>query len=263
MLPTYQHGTKATVSVPYPIADGAVISPTVVRYTVTDEVGGQIVASTTIALPSSPTATIIIPGASNLVPDAVIRAMRVVTVTFVTASGDYTAVARYAVQKASLLIPMTNSFQTLDQALLTRLDLPPLDGWDVAEEAQQIPAMVTAHDRMCRLTYRYRLSQDAVAYEATDPYWSVINIRERTTQDLASWPEDFRTALRRAQLYEADQILKGDPVGEKRRLGIVSESIGEAKMFFNARPPLRLALCEQAIDILSPHLLTSRRIGRA
>lgn len=263
MLPTYQNGTKATVSVPYPVVDGTVISPTVIRYTVTDEAGSVIVGSTTIALPSTTSATIMVPGASNVVPNASIRAMRVVTVTFVTASGEYTAVARYAVQKASLLVPMTNSFQTLDQALLTRLDLPPLDGWDIAEETLQIPAMVTAHDRMCRLSYRYRLSQDAVSYEARDPYWSIINIRESTEQDLAGWPEDFRTALRRAQIYEADQILKGDPVGDKRRLGIVSESIGEAKMFFNARPPLRLALCEQAIDILSPHLLNRRRVGRA
>lgn len=263
MLPTYQHGTEATVTVPFPTVDGADIEPTAVRYTVTDEAGGEIVASSTVAVPSTSTVEITVPSASNLVPTTAIRAMRVVTVTFVTAAGEYTAIARYAVQKASLLVPMTNSFQTLDQALLTRLDLPPLDGWDMAEEAQQIPAMVTAHDRMCRLSYRYRLGQDAVAYEATDPYWSVIDIRDRTPQDFASWPEDFKTALRRAQIYEADQILKGDPVGEKRRLGIVSESIGEAKMFFNARPPLRLALCEQAIDILSPHLLTRRRIGRA
>lgn len=263
MLPTYQHGTEATVTVPFPTVGGVAIEPTVVSYVVTDEVGGEIEATSTIDVPSASDVTITVEAASNVIQTAEVRAMRVVTVTFVAPSGTYTAVSRYVVEKASLLVPMTNSFQTLDQALLTRLDLPPLDGWDMAEEAQQIPAMVTAHDRMCRLSYRYRLGQDAVAYEATDPYWSVIDIRDRTPQDFASWPEDFKTALRRAQIYEADQILKGDPVGEKRRLGIVSESIGEAKMFFNARPPLRLALCEQAIDILSPHLLTRRRIGRA
>ena len=115
---------------------------------------------------------------------------------------------------------------------------------------------------MCRLPYRYQLSQNAVMYDARDPFWVVTGIRYLKEADFKKWPKDFQNALRRAQLYEADQILKGDPVGDKRRAGVVSETIGEAKMFFNARPPLRLALCVQAMETLSPYLHSSRRIGR-
>lgn len=265
MLPTYQHNTQANVEVIFPTTpDGATIAPTAARFVVTDEVGSVVIDDTVLDLSTveGNALTIGVNPEFNVVDDDKVRAMRVLTVTFTAPTGTHTATVRYVVEKASLLVTMTNSFQTFDEALLNRMDLPGLDGWDMADEAMQIPALVTAHDRMCRLSYRYTLDQNAVMYDARDPYWIVTGIRSLTPADYAKWPVSFRRALHRAQLYEADQILKGDPVGDKRRAGVVSETIGEAKMFFNARPPLKLALCVSAMECLSGHLHSSRRIGR-
>jgi hypothetical protein len=265
MLSTYQHNTQVNVVVSFPEVDGAPIAPTEATFEVTDEVGSVVVPSTTITLdPDAGTeVTIGVNPEYNLVGDDAVRAIRSVRLTFITPTGTYTATARYIVEKASLLVLMQNSFQTYEEALLTRMDLPQFDGWDMSDESGQIAALVTSHDRMCRLTFRYRMNQDAVMYDSRDPFWIVNRIRELPASDFAKWPKDFKQALRRAQLYEADQILKGDPVGDKRRSGVVSETIGEAKMFFNARPPLRLALCVQAMETLSPYLYARRQIGRA
>lgn len=265
MFPTYQHNTQAAVSVDFPTVDGETVAPTAVSFVVADAVGNVVVDKTDITLDpnAGTTLTIGVNPEFNIVPDDKTRDLRVMTLTFESPLGHHTVVARYVIEKAEKLVLMDNSWQTYNEAILTRLDLPALNGWDAADEASHIPALVTAHDRMCRLSYRYLMNQNAVMYDRNDPYWIVSGVRYLKEEDFHKWPKDFQNALRRAQLYEADQILQGDPVGEKRRQGVVSETIGESSMFFNARPPLRLALCVSAMEVLSNYIHKSRRIGRA
>lgn len=265
MVPTYQHQTQVVVTVDYPSVDGGVIVPTGVSYELLDEVG-TVLATETVNVEEGVPGTqlsIVVEPTDNVVPEGATRSVRVIRTTFEAPTGRHVTVNRYVIEKAQLLVTMTNSFQTYEEAILTRMDLPAFDGWDSSDEEAHIPALVTAHDRMCRLTYRYRMSSNAVMYDEDDPYWLVTGMRLMKPEDFAKWPNDFKSALRRAQLYEADQVLKGDPVGDKRRSGVVSETIGESKMFFNSRPPLRLALCVQAMETLGPYLHSSRRIGRA
>lgn len=265
MLPIYQQNTQANIAVDFPDSDAGIISPTAISFRVTDEVGSVIVEDTSFDLTGvdGSQITIGINPEFNLIEDDRVRAMRVLTCVFTAPTGQHTTTTRYVIEKVSKLILMTNSFQTFEEALLTRFNLPVLDGWDMGEEAAQVGALATAFDRMCRLSYRYMLNQNAVMYNSRDPYWIVNGIRFLTPNDFAGWPSDFKQALRNAQLFEADQILKGDPVGDKRRSGVISETIGEAKMFFNAKPPLRLALCEQAMEALTGHIHANRRVGRA
>lgn len=270
MVPNYQTGSDVTVSVDYPMDGSMRVSPVSVAYTVLDENGAVILERADVpagALENNKV-TLTIPGANNVVPDGKIRTLRNVRVFFVKANDTEIAVtSRYSLSLLYTLILMTNSFQSYEQAILTRLDMPSLDGWDVASEDQQVAAMITAYDRMCRLTYRYKLVQDVLGAETIDglcdPYSYISNIRECTPDDWADFPSDFQRALMRAQVYEADTILGGDPVANKRAQGIVSETTGEAKMFFVNKPPVRFAVSKAALDVLGPYLFFQKRIARS
>ena len=126
MLPIYQHHTQANVTVDFPTVDGESIAPTAVSFVVTDEVGSVIVDETELTLdPAAGTqVTIGVNPEFNIVPDDRTRAMRVVSMTFTAPTGRHTATARYVIEKASKLILMENSWQTYEEALLTRMDLP-------------------------------------------------------------------------------------------------------------------------------------------
>lgn len=263
MVPTYPENTDVAVVVDFPQIDGASITPTAIGYIVMDE-RGTVVRAREEAIADGETVSVVIPASANALPaTGVIRGLRSVRFVFTTDAGTYTADKRYIIETANKLIPMFNSFQTYEEAVVTRLDLPDLDGWDVATEENHIPALITAHDRMCRASFRYRLAQNSVEYDEKQMYWYINSMRERTPQDFADFPVNFQIALRRAQIYEADSILSGDPVGDKRLDGVVSETIGEAKMFFNNKPPIRTPMCRKAMEVLAPYLYRANRIGRA
>ena len=262
MIPAHPQATDVTVTVDVPLIDGVAMTPTSIGYEVLSA-SGSVVQASQAATADAGKVEVIVPASVNALSEGAIRDMRLVRFTFDHASGKRHVSERYVIEAVSKLILMVNSFQTYEEAVLNRMDLPDLDGWDVADEQHQTAALVTAHDRMCRASYRYKLSQDAVMYDERENYWHVTNMRSRTAMDFAQFPTTFQVALRRAQLYEADAILAGDPVGDKRLDGVVSESIGEAKMFFANKPPIRSPLCRKAMDVLGPHLYRSNRLGRA
>jgi hypothetical protein len=68
--------------------------------------------------------------------------------------------------------------------------------------------------------------------------------------------------LRRAQLIETDFILGGNPVEQRRRLGLMSDSSGESAHFFRPSKPIELAICRDAAMELSPHVRYSAGVGR-
>jgi hypothetical protein len=262
MIPTHPQSTDVAVSVDVPLIDGVAMVPTSIGYEVLSA-SGSVVQALQAATADAGKVTVTIPASANTLTEGSVRDMRLIRFTFDHASGKRQVSERYVIEAVSTLVLMMNSFQTYEEAIITRMDLPDLDGWDVADEQHQIAALVTAHDRMCRASYRYKLSQDAVMFDERESYWYVTNMRSRTAMDFAQFPDTFKTALRRAQVYEADAILSGDPVGDKRLEGVISESIGESKMFFSNKPPVRSPLTRKAMDVLGPHLYRSNRLGRA
>jgi hypothetical protein len=86
------------------------------------------------------------------------------------------------------------------------------------------------------------------------------------TQTLSDWntyPPRFQNALKRAQMLEANSILGGNQIADKRRDGIISETIGESKIFLNNRPPLRTPVTREALEALYGYLYYQSRVGRA
>ena len=269
MLPAYTQGANVIVQFTLPTHDGVVIAPTSVQYTLHDDAG--VLLQARIAVPGwvSGNPKVEIPANKNTLASTN-RELRVVTLYMATAAdGEFVLTDRYIVQPSATLEFLVNTFMTYNQALLFRHELPKLDGWDAATEQARVAAMEAAHQAICRLNFRYKAdttAQSQIGYDASDRngLWTYIHdMYAIIPGDWDAFPERFRKALHKAQMIEADQALSGNPIRDKRMDGIVSETVGESKMFFNNRPPISVPISRPALEVLAGFFYYRNRIARA
>lgn len=268
--PIFSENTKATLSIPTPEVNGSRVAVQSVGLTLLDEIGVVIAPFGVIAVATpannAATVTVEIPASYNDLAADKKRGARVVQVRFTTASGVYETETIYLVEKAAQIERLKNSFVSSAEALMLTRELVNLDGWTNATDDERNAALVMAHANLCKLTYRYSgtESQSRITWgeSAETGYTYVTDIDEITEDEWNSTPESFRLALQRAQIVEADNFLRGDPVGDKRRAGIVSETIGESSMFFKNVPDVRLAVCREALDYLAGYIVRTVSVAR-
>jgi hypothetical protein len=272
--PTYKSGSTVPVTVPLPFVDGASLIPTAVTVAVHDE-AGVVLDTISPALPTVGAEEIAfdIPANLNLLEPDARKGARQVEVEFTTSRGTFIETAHYLIESKTQLTPLVNTFQTYPEALMTRSDLAQASGWDAATDSMRIAALHLAHTAMCNMRYRYRVGinnqrrvrgfpgtrfdSDGVAYT------TVTDIRNTLPWEWAEFPQEFKDALKRAQIAEANAQLQGDPIGDKRRAGIVSETIGEASMFLKQVPEVQLPVSREALEHLRGFITYSVGIARA
>jgi hypothetical protein len=265
MTPVYPENTEVTVTVDLPA--NATLSA--VTRTVLDETGVGISPSQPVSLPAPGDVTIDITISANLNVSPGRRAARVVQVSFATDKGIFTSQVIYVIAKPDQLIPLENTFVSSAEAALTRLDMPALDGWDASDETNRNAALITAHRSLCKLSYRYKnnaaILQSRVTWGEPESsgYIYIVDIESLAAEEWAQVPILVRQALQRAQMAEADVLLKGDPVGDKRRAGIVSETVGESSMFLKQTPEVRMGVSAEALEHLAGYIFRQTRIARA
>lgn len=271
--PVFKSGQTATIVVNLPLDGDDVVTPTLIMATLLDE-AGALINSYSISPPSdgADTVAVVIDGADNTLQPASRRGARSVEITFTTDAGVFVETTYYLIENTVMLAVLDNSFVTYPESLMVRADLPRLDGWDASGDEARIAALTIAHTSMCGLRYRYRVGLEGQTRIAdlygvyTDGYgriWvNVLDIGNVKSWEWADYPNDFKTALRRAQVVEADNLLRGDPIGDKRRAGIISESIGESKMFLRSVPDVQLPISREALTHLRGYLTYAIRIGR-
>jgi len=210
--------------------------------------------------------SVLIPGAHNAITD--VREARNLRVTFATESGDVVVDTFYLVTKSTILAMLENSFQTMGQSIVLRESFGGLlDGWDVATITERTQAMEHAFHKISRLSFKLTPDDPSqyAGYEDTDYLggmgvaYLVTDIARMPVDKFKALPERFLTALKRAQLLEADNLLGGDIIGKRRADGILSETTGESSMMFNSRPALDLPLSRSENRELSGYIY--RRIG--
>ncbi len=273
--PAYLSGSSVQVSVPLPVVNGAVLFPSAVAVAVTDEAGVLVSTAPTVAAPTTgSTVSVALGSAYNTLATGELIKLRRVKFTMTTTAGVFIVAYEYVVRSATPLVKMVNSFMTLPEATLTRYQLPKADGWDASDEDQRIAAMISAYKNLLQLRYRFRIGQNSQS-RIVDVYgssveslngriYSVINdMSSYAAGDFDSWTPEFQEALRRAQVAEADTMLAGDVVGDKRRQGIVAEKTGEASMQFRNVPDIILPVSRDALQHLRGFLNNSVQIARA
>jgi hypothetical protein len=205
--------------------------------------------------PTDTDATITVPPAHNNAAGG-----RVVRLYVESVSGTHTVEETYVLRAANRLEFLKNSFMTYTRAQVLATEIPRLDSWNMAAKEDREAALIEAFTRITRLGFRVKWPEDIeIQGYLMSHFWDRQIIKPEnwphvTTEIFGAWPEAFSRGLQKAQIVEADQLLQGDVVGSKRRLGVMSESIGESSMMFRPGKPLDLGLSRQALEYLTGYL---------
>jgi hypothetical protein len=247
-------GSDATLDVPFVDLNGDPVTPTGLAYAVYDGEGVPIVELTPIADLTGTHATITVPAGLHAQPGGYSIQL------FITV-GSQTFIEEvvYGVFAVNSLVFLKNSFQTFAQAFYLATNIPNLTSITGSSKKEIVPALIEAFDRITKLNFVIpwpelldMQSRIAPHYKQglTPLMWPLM-----TEELFAQYPENFRKALCKAQVVEANQILTGDSYASRRRAGLMSESVGESSMMFKAGVrPLDLGMSREALDCLTGFL---------
>lgn len=261
-METYRAGSDITVTVEAADDRGGVIEATSASYVVRNETGAEI-ASGTIASVTGGEVQIALTAAQTQLVEGEKRGAREIQVDFATAAGTVTNIKTILIEAAVTLEVMVNTFQTFAQAHLTASEMVDLQAWNLKTDYERRQALVGAFHNIAKLTFRVERpdSQERIV----DSLWTpavITDITTLTAADLANMPQKFVLALRRAQVAEADVLLGGDVVGDQRRMGLMSHTVGEVSQMFRPGKPLILPVSPEALHHLTGHITWAVKVGR-
>jgi hypothetical protein len=186
---------------------------------------------------------------------------REIVLACTTAPGVVEVREAFLIVSSAPLQCAVNSFQTFPEAVLLRTEFANLAGWDEATKQMQIAAMQEAYRRLLRVSVELHAYPDT--YKRIAWWGRRVPLSRINEDEFRALPHSFQHAMKRAQLAEANVLLGGDPAGDKREMGIISESIGEAKMFFQSRPYLNLPISRQAYEEIKSFIRIVVQVARA
>ena len=226
-------------------------------------------------------AEITIPKQFNTVPEGQVKDIRFLTVRFSKIDGAYLSTQKieYLINNDDPLVVGQNSFVTLEKFKLLASTTAGLTYVSKANDEEIVNALVESYERLSRLRYRLSPSmrQEHVGYVSEvawrpraitddDPLGLLtrsFRLQDITPESYSQLPEKFRNALAKAQVVECDAVLAPtDTIEERRRKGVILETINEVKMMFSATMPIRQSVSSKTLSILSPYLDRSIRLAR-
>lgn len=263
-MQAYLGNQDVTLTIPLINDAGEVIVASAVEYRVIDEAETALVAKTALASFTSGDAevTVVIPASINDLGVAA-RALRMVELFVTGEQGIVKLSSEYVIEASSVIAVGINSLQTYPSAVLLAYELPNLPGWNAASKTDRMNALAAAYRNLGKLCLRY-VSDDAdnMTRVVTPAEWGSSNITDLNAGQLATLPAKYLESLRRAQVYEADFMLGGDEVGDIRRAGIMSATVGESSQFFRTQKPLEGFVCKRAMKELAGYLSNRVSVGR-
>lgn len=257
---------NATISLSVPFVDliGNTITPTSVTAILYDGDDVQIVdMGQVVDVPTGDHANVVIASAYNILGVGEIRAIRNLRVSLITATETIERSFFYAIEAEQRLVVMVNTFQSLEMAELSAIELPNAFGWTAATDEQKRAALTEAYRRITAIPMRC-VPRDAVTGELLpDEEWYIDRDEWGSIGENAfiAFPTHFKRVLKRAQLLEAAEILTNDVVGRKRRQGIIEETIGESSVRFSENK-IDYGVSSLAMNALAGYIRFNMRIAR-
>lgn len=275
-METYLAGVPVKSTIALADEFGNALTVDALQYSVTDQDGVVLVTRQDLTgfTAGAAQVEVITPASLNTLSASAKRAMRRIELHCTVAGSEVTIVYRYVVQASDVLVPGVNSFQTFDQAMMTALDIPGLTGWETALDKERMAALVEARVRICTLNFNLMKSNtwgmNSLNYvpEGTyiSPYAGLFNFSGDITwlpaESFMQLPPRFLEALRKAQVAEANAILGGDPLEEKRIAGLKEDTVGESKQVFREGKVLSMNVSKSTMRYLAMFLNNSLRLSR-
>lgn len=235
-MQSFKFGSDVVLTVSFIDENGGnPVTPTAASYAVFDSNGEQIVPTTSVADTSGTDAQITIPANKHVAPGGYAL---VLTMTVGADTVENSVI--YLVVPAQRLQILKNTFVTIQQAMFIASTTPGLQSWTGAGSDDQVASMAEAFSRLTRLNYVIPWPELVDMQSRIAPYYkSEITPRmwPLMTPDLyAAYPEQFRNAIAKAQVIEANAVIvePTDGYAARRRAGLMSESIGESSIMFRA-----------------------------
>lgn len=266
----HSQNTDVTIAAPAVEDDGSPIRDLVeVRVTVRDE-KQELAGIFSAPLPdgSAVDYSVTVPRAMNVLPEGA-RGLRYVTIEFQVGPNvddiqrSIVRTFRYMLGEPVSLVVMDNSFALYSRFVMDGTALLNAAGWSNASEQRQIAALIQAYRNITRMSLEYTpLDKDGkyeYGHEETIEHLDWHQMREAEFEDL---PSDFREALIRAQLLEANELLQGNVYEERLRSGVRSETIGESSVTFNTSVR-QFSVSRSALQVLGPYIVRGVRLARA
>lgn len=245
-----QAGNDVIRTLPF-VKDGESVTPDSASYRVLDADGTELVAATAITIsPGSTSCKITVSAAHNTL-NGVTRGMRVIELSIVADGATRVSKDRYIIESSDGLEVDNNSFVTMNEAILRALDMTATEGWDAASDRDRTAALIEAYSQVYKLQFY-------IGDFAAEPF----SLKELTTDQYAELPVDFMSALKCAQVAQANSLLGSEWITDKRDNGLMSETIGESSNMYRPGKPLSMPVRRRAMQCLSGYLALTKRTGR-
>lgn len=257
----------------FPLVDdnGKPVVATQATLTVANSEGVDIYAVGSADIEITDPVKIRIPEEFNYLDDGSQLDVRVAKLRLVTADGVITRTQMFAVTSETPLKVLSNSFVTFEKAALIAMGIVNLAGWASATDDAKITALKEAYSNIISMVYAY--SVDTSKYRSRFDYaldfdifggqrvispadWLVMK-----AADFQEMPLEFRAALMKAQILEANELLEGGVVSQKIRSGITSETIGESSITLNGNM-LRTSVARSTLAVLGPYIYNRTVVAR-
>ena len=265
---SFPENYNVSIKVPFKDLNGTDVLPSVVRARLFDGKGQPVVDFGSLPFdPALHEKDIQVPAAFNQLAIGNFEEVRVLKVELTTASGVIRQSYRYLIQGERQLVVLENSFMTLDEAILSARRLNNIDAWNSASEESRFTALNEAYSRITNLPLKISTETVGSRYDTVEPvYTSTTYIRRDNWENMElgtfnAFPGRFLSALKTAQIIEANEILSGDEIGRRHRAGIISETIGESSVMLRGGT-MDFGISTAAMRALTGYVYVGGRVGR-
>ena len=253
-------GLDAIISVSLAGTSGGSVAPSAALWRVVDEADLALIDWTPLTLPAEPVAelSVTVPAAANTLPVGEVYGMRTVELLITIGGAQSPLSSTYALEASTKLVPMVNSYGTINQLLVACQYAP--------ESEVMYLTGASADDRFRTLLGSYLVIEQLPLMVVTDKGQEVgwLCDMDAATRAVKVEPQ-MRRALMMAQILDASSVLAmpGDAVTQARAKGLVSMTVGESSQFFGTARLLELPISRAAMRTLARYLRRNVRLGRA
>ncbi|QSV17179.1 hypothetical protein [Photobacterium ganghwense] len=192
------------------------------------------------------------------------KALRIIHLMMENDDGDVAQQERrYAIiASADLFVPQ-EALITVAEAELHLLDVPNVNKFLGASQGEKRKAIIEASRRISAMRFN-----PAVVYERSSSFADFpsfdkgIDLTRLSAGEYMDLPARFLEDIAVAVIYEADDVLGGDPIDLARRSGLVSERVGETSLTYQQGRPAQEIVGARAFRVLGKYTTRSYRIGR-
>lgn len=248
MIGVYPAGQSRSFNVEYVGDNNSLMSPSSASYILLDENDLELIPPTPLDMTSSPTSSVIeVVAANNTLTDTN-RAFRRLIVDYSDSLSSYQVEIPYIIESIGVVSAGENSFASYGSLILESLNLSNMEAFNEASISDQRAALINAWHNISNIS--------------VSGIEGVSKTDQITSEMIGEINPRIMQRLKQAQLIEANFILGGDPIEDRRRSGMISDSSGESAQFFRTSKPLELPVCKDAVKKLGGLVKWNMKISR-